>query len=227
MKQVYTSIIFLIFNLLIINKSLSSDWSIVLTFSSEHATNSLGRFMASKIYKEYTAEDLALIKKKIKAGANVNQLFQIDHHYKACTPLAMAVQSNSPEVAKELIIAGADVNNDTNFGMGHKGSRAIDFCDDLFWENTVPIFELLLQEGTDINQQDQYGNTVLHRIILYGSTETMALKLKLALLMQYGANSNIKNFKRQTSFDLLKEEKQHLDAEAIAQYKDLLYKSIL
>jgi len=215
----------LVFNLLIINKSLSSDWSIVLTFSSEHATSSLGRFMASKIYKEYTAEDLALIKKKIKAGANVNQLFQIDHPYKAYTPLAMAVQSNSPEVAKELIIAGADVNNDTNFGMGHKGSRAIDFCDDLFWENTVPIFELLLQEGTDINQQDQYGNTVLHRIIQHSTYEKMTLKL--ALLMQYGANSNVKNFKGQTAFDLLKEENQHLDAEAIAQYGDLLYKSIL
>ncbi|MCL5875903.1 MAG: hypothetical protein M1114_05520 [Candidatus Dependentiae bacterium] len=226
MKQVYTSIIFLVFNLLIINKSFSSDWSIVLTFSSEHATSSLGRFMASKIYKEYTAGDLALIKKKIEAGADVNQLFQIAP-YKAYTPLAMAVRSNSPEVAKELIIAGADVNNDTNSGMGHKGSRAIDFCDDLFWENTLPIFEILLQEGTDINQQDQYGNTVLHRIILHGSTETMALKLKIALLMQYGANSNVKNFKGQTAFELLKEEKQHLDAEAIAQYKDLLYKSIL
>ena len=78
-------------------------------------------------------------------------------------------------------------------------------------KNTATMKFLLAQDGIDINQQNQYGNTALHLAVYYGDYGGVALLLK-----QDGIDKSLKNKRDHTAYDVAVNKKRTLIADLLA-----------
>ena len=103
------------------------------------------------------------------------------------TAFLLAVTMNNLPIAQLLWAHGADVTKSNIYG-----TTAFDYAmanDDLNTGSTVPMCELLLNNGFDIETKDAAGNTLLVRAILQKKWELVKL------LVARGANVNAKDNK--------------------------------
>jgi ankyrin repeat protein len=63
----------------------------------------------------------------------------------------------------------------------------------------------MLAKGYDINEQDSFGNTLVHKTIVYGNTEF------LKDLLELGANPRIKNYKGETPVFSIRKNKKEIE----------------
>ena len=96
------------------------------------------------------------------------------------TKLHYLVVENDYNAVKELILAGESVNSFNKFGH-------TPLMDCLTLNNRLMI-TLLLESGSNINAIDKEGNTPLHHAYI-----NQCPKKIIGILIQYGADSNIKN----------------------------------
>ena len=160
------------------------------------------------------------IKALIRAGADVNSV-----NSRGWTPLmsALANDANSnPQIIKILIEAGADINAKSKNGVTARdlAKRSRDpaikkIADTLLFASENPTADLLnivkdsrttttqieslINAGANINAQDNLGNSVLMQAAKYNSN----IKI-IKMLINLGADINIKNAKGQTAEDFAK-----------------------
>ena len=110
-------------------------------------------------------------KKAINEGANVN--YKDKYNYEM-TPLHIASQQGNIDLAKMLIMRGADVNDKSKYGLTplHIASIA----------GHVEVVELLIENGANVNGEDASGKTPLDRASMNGHIEIVKL------LLSQGAN---------------------------------------
>lgn len=126
-----------------------------------NANGKLGETLLSIAVKK---NNIDLIKYLIKKGADVN-LKEIEFK----SPLGFAVNSNSIKIAKLLIANGAKL---TSFDKRWLGCYA------------VPIVDLLIKNGLDIDYITQEDLTILHQAVLYNNFKLVDY------LIKNGANVN-------------------------------------
>ncbi|MDR1902986.1 MAG: ankyrin repeat domain-containing protein [Treponema sp.] len=102
------------------------------------------------------------------------------------TPLRLAVDTEEWELVKVLTLAGADV-----FSAAGDGKTPAEIALAGGRNSVSALFS-----GTSINSQDSTGNTILHYAAQIGDTETVSL------LLQLGADKNIKNFASERAADI-------------------------
>lgn len=125
----------------------------------------------------------AMVPLLLDYGADPNQLDECGR-----TPLIVAVQENKRDIVQMLIDAGADINkgqlgrdkllypplwqairNDNSFERG----------------GNLPMMKLLLSNGANVDQTDQWGHTPLWWRAYHGNPK------EARMLLAYGANPNI------------------------------------
>jgi len=155
----------------------------------------------------------------VKSGADVNAKDNYER-----TPLLYAVGSGSAGFGKKvpevLIESGADLTPKNQFGDTalHCATMWLGFSDD------YEIVELLLTKGADVNSKDNDGDTPLHTLIQWardtedfqneliqwaGDTEDFQKENFLPivkLLLENGADVNIKNNRDKTPLDYVESE---------------------
>jgi ankyrin repeat protein len=186
-----------------------------------------GLGVASPLITATRKEHVALIKKLLKRGVDVNR-----PSGNGWTPLKSAAQQGNLNIVKVLLEAGADPNiaDDTNYtplmnavSGEHDGIVKLllkfhadpnvqsgDNPDDEDWEpgrtalmdaavsGNVPIARELLQQGANPNLLNSKGWTALHSAVISANTDMVSLLLKA------GANVNVygNDDKRLSAFDL-------------------------
>ena len=108
------------------------------------------------------------------------------------TPLNLAVccNYNNPKHTKALLENGAKPNL-----LNKKAQNSLFFLTDVRYP---PLFELLLKNGADLNQQDSDGNTPLHYFLLNSPIR----KKYIASFLNYNADIHAVNLKGQTPLHL-------------------------
>jgi ankyrin repeat protein len=109
------------------------------------------------------------------------------------TPLGLACYFGQAEVARYLVLKGADVNMPSNNGYHvtpiHSAAAG----------NYTDIVRLLVTNGAQVNVKQQSGITPLHSAAQNGNTEV------LILLLEHGANVDIRMEGGKRPADLAKE----------------------
>ena len=108
------------------------------------------------------------------------------------TPLNLAVccNYNNPKYTKILLENGAKPNL-----LNKKAQNSLFFLTDVSYP---PLFDLLLKNGADLNQQDSDGNTPLHAFLL----KSPIRKKYIASFLSYKADIHAVNLKGQTPLHL-------------------------
>jgi ankyrin repeat protein len=104
------------------------------------------------------------------------------------SPLRLAVDRESWELAKLLADAGADP-----FTMAGDGKTPGEL---VIVKGSGPVQAVF--SGKAINARDSSGNTILHYAARFGNRET------IAMLLELGANKNIKNISAESPADIAK-----------------------
>ena len=123
-----------------------------------------------------------LVEYLIANGAEVNAKIDPDKSWTVAeTPLIAAIFAAQVETTKLLIEKGADVNARTALGLLpiHYGVNP-----DMDGDAELSVINLLLDEGVDIESQDELGRTVLQLAAFYKCTDL------LRGLISKGANVN-------------------------------------
>ncbi len=107
------------------------------------------------------------------------------------TTLHDLIENNDVEGFRRLIIKGVDINKIGDFGL--TPLHAAVGCENL------EIIELLIIEGADVNKVDERG---IPPILFVGSQDYKIIKM----LLEYGANPNIKNTNGRTILDVAYDE---------------------
>lgn len=102
------------------------------------------------------------------------------------TLLNMAIWEDDYEIVKLLLNNGADVHIKT---MHTSSPLVATTC------LRVPIAEMLIKYGADVNGQDSIGNTALHYAVERGDHKL------IQLLMRYGADDSIVNKEGRAPYD--------------------------
>ena len=89
------------------------------------------------------------------------------------TPLAIAVEEKQLEVAKQLLEAGAN----SDCAAGHFGGTVLHRA---IIRKDKAMVQLLLERGSDPNQQDAAGKTALHETIATNRKDLVELLLRCA-----------------------------------------------
>ena len=116
------------------------------------------------------ADVIAVVKTLVDAGADVNALAG-----KYWTPLSVAVQNGDPGAVKALLDAGADLRGYNNYSPLHLAAWRRD-------SRAYSVVKLLLDEGVDVNAQDDHGATPLHEAMRSNADGVVRL------LIESGAN---------------------------------------
>ena len=127
----------------------------------------------------------------IAAGADVNTVREDGY-----TPLHWAVCRHMSEIVKLLLAAGANVNVAKNDGYTPLHT-AVD-------KVQKEMVELLLAAGADVNRIDKIGNTPLHITASKSGYEIVEIT---KILIQKGADMNLKNGKLETPLSIALREK--------------------
>jgi ankyrin repeat protein len=138
----------------------------------------------------WTTKYKPLISLLLKNGARANRVNLLWQNGK--TPLHYIAYSGSPEIM-ELVLPYAtktDVNQ-----VDNSGDTPIDVACERKW---VAIAELLLGHGAEVNRTDQNGNTLLHRAVVKDHNIEL-----IKLLLDYNADTSIKNKAGKTPLDLI------------------------
>ncbi len=125
-------------------------------------------------------DGIADIKKLLQTG-NLEakaDILRYEHTYKGYTALMCASWYDYTEIAKALIVVGADVHS-----RDSKGWTALMI---VYWSNTK-IVKALIAAGADVNAQDNNGWTVLMQASISGCTESVKI------LIEAGADVNAKD----------------------------------
>lgn len=122
------------------------------------------------------------VERAIEKGANVD--FQGKYGW---TALNISVFRANQEMAKFLLIHGADPNIPNNAGDTP-----------LMWANSVELVKLLLDYNADPNIQNKFGNTKLIQAASFSRDKIVKL------LLDYDADPKIKNKKSKTALDVAK-----------------------
>ena len=120
--------------------------------------------------------DIALVQQLLNEGERPNGR---DTNYDDITPLFLAVENGSVEIAKLLLKFGADVN-----AVDKRKRTPLMFIDR---DATLELTDLLLAAGAKVNAKDELGNTAL--LNGAGTVETEVLKA----LINAGADVNAGN----------------------------------
>jgi ankyrin repeat protein len=139
-----------------------------------------------------------LVKKILDKGANINA--QTKYYG---TPLCMAVTENNTAVVKLLLERGADVNAVVGGSLDTPLHIAAN-------DENTDILKMLLSKKPNLNPQDKYGRTPLHRSVYSHGATTK-------LLLDSGADRNIKDKKGLTPLATALKYKQYVVAGILKQ----------
>lgn len=106
------------------------------------------------------------------------------------TPLHLAAFFNSPEIAVDLLVAGAAVNARSTNAMRNTPLHAA------VAGNSIGVTRTLLEQGADVNATQEGGWTPIHAAAQSGNAEM------LQLLIDAGANLRARAANNQTPADL-------------------------
>ena len=82
------------------------------------------------------------------------------------TPLAFAIEGGHIDSSRLLLDRGADVNASGGYSGGRVLHRAVAI-------RSMPLVELLLEHGADVDPQDQAGKTPLHEAVMVGRLDIL------------------------------------------------------
>lgn len=104
--------------------------------------------------------------------------------------LCEAVVADDVKGARAALAAGANINARVRIKSFYKHGRlAYPSQAALAWARTVPMAELLLDAGADIDATDEYGYTALGRAVLNARSNRMGI---IELFLRRGANPNVR-----------------------------------
>jgi len=167
----------------------------------------------------------------VKFGANVN-----DTNLDSCTPLILAAEEGYEQVAAILVENGANVN-----AKSEQGKTALHVA---AAKKSAPMVRLLLEHEVDVNERDQEGNTAL-AVTLWDESLTLKVldcgvnidaqntnletalhwaayygnKNTVRLLLNYGADRNLKDKRGRTPIEWAHEENQYACVSALKFHK--------
>ena len=130
------------------------------------------------------------VKQLINSGANVNA-----KHYKNITALHRAVARGNAEIVKILIDAKSDINAADDDGYTALHQAAL--------KGNAEFAELLIKAEADVNAVNKKGETALYVSIDKGRIEKF-----VKVLIESGANPDIKTREDKTAWDLIKGKKR-------------------
>lgn len=178
------------------------------------ATKGLISLIADKKDILYTSHDVALIQQKIKNGADVNCIFQLDGQ--ELRPIELAVKYNQNFLVALLINAGAYVEVPLEDVEPEYCYKAIDYCKD-----NIPLFADLLAARTSVNTKNLEGDPLLHGVLLSNDSDE-TLKQKICWLIFHNANPEQQNDEGDTAFDIANDESFFADQETRQNLEELL-----
>ena len=106
--------------------------------------------------------------------------------------LKYAQYENNPELIKEMVKAGAELNT-----VNEDGATALHLATQ---HNNNAIVEALIELKANLNDKDQKGNTALHYAVIIKN------KIASKALIAVGANPNIKNNDNKTALKIAQEQ---------------------
>ena len=143
-------------------------------------------FLLQAVYENNVPEQK--IKNLIELGADVNQQDEFGRK-----PLNVAIWYNLDKMIQLLIAGGADINQQDKFGFGYTPLHHAAI------RNADKAMIALLYAGADINQCNIFDDTALHFAAKHTSREV------IQLLLIAGADSTIKNNRRRTARDCIRD----------------------
>lgn len=174
----------------------------------------------NKLFLAVSNGDLDKVKALLKSGSNPNSKDAFEKHI---LESALNLKQNRIEMFKLLIESGADIN--TKIGqrplISYPNTEIIEFLlskganPNIKSDNgmtplmnngkwgTKETVSLLLNAGANINEQDTIGNTPLIYAVNQNLSRDNDLRIDvIKLLIEKGANPNIKNKQGQTAFSI-------------------------
>ena len=151
------------------------------------------------------ADDRARVKELLKAAPQLatepvkkaRLAWELPHWiYAGDTPLHAAAAGHRVEIAKLLLVAGAEVNATGKLRHARPLHYAADGGPERDAKRQVAMIRLLLEAGADIQAQDKNGATPLHRAVRTRCAEAVKC------LLDAGADATIRNKPGSTAFHL-------------------------
>lgn len=195
-----------------------------------------------KIHSRHVENNLEIVKLLIDSGADFDKKFIFSRSPNSTglvTPLYRTTLNNKVEMCELLINAGADIN--TKNGVGNT-VLMISITKEYDWDRSgrdlLGIAKLLIKAGADLNIQNNHGDTALICAIAYTASHYDELVLtskfyksipqesikKVKLLIDAGADWNIKNADDKDFLDFLDDYKEEIINLYPEQYKEYLMK---
>jgi len=133
----------------------------------------------------------AAVKILLERGANPNLASKL-----GMTPLAGAVVLGDLESTRILLDHGADVNATVRLTVPGQQSNELTVVRMVAQKGDLPLLELLIQKGANVNHRDRHGQTPLMAAIWTGKLDVVKL------LLEKGAEVNVKDNYGQTPLGL-------------------------
>ncbi|KAK7469532.1 hypothetical protein BaRGS_00036438, partial [Batillaria attramentaria] len=151
--------------------------------AAEQVDNRGRNFLHTAIQKS----DIESVLFLISVHANVNSRTQDSHHL---TPLHLAVMAGSEIIVRNLLLAGAAVNEKT-----HTGETALHLA---AVRDHAQIVSVLIENGVDVDAVDENLNNALHVAVQHGNLATVK-----TLLTECRINAEATNTKGQNPLHIL------------------------
>ena len=133
--------------------------------------------LQKQLIRAIASNDMFGVKMLLSFGASPNQVspmwWQMPFFVKAKMPLLVAVEKNSNQIVKLLLLAGANPNK-----QGHNGMTPLTFA---CGTGSIEIVQSLLAAGANVNLPDETGLPLFHAAVAPS-------KDVLELLLTHGAD---------------------------------------